>query len=301
MRTFLRIIFVFLFVNLSPLFILLLSANRRGYSPGSITQQLTEGNVFSELDRETDTFIDQMINKDESDGPLKIVGPMLKTEITAELFKAKVEALIDDTAFWLTGRTTNAPVISLQEVKERILQKNPALVQELLKLSRELKKQEVQDTNAPPLPDFAKLIESDFSYPVGKYMGWLKIWYTLATKGVVALAVVLVLLLTGIVILSPTKTSRLRFLGVTFLGTALWNLPPVLIAGSASFLVTKILITKASGVPSFLLPLFDALIHPLLVTFTRIGAIAIGILFFASTAGFIAASQSTKSTVKINR
>ena len=58
---------------------------------------------------------------------------------------------------------------------------------------------------------------------------------------------------------------------------------------------------KSGNSPVFLLSLFDTLIQPLLVTFTRIGAIMIGVLILASIVSFIASSRSAKKSLKIHR
>lgn len=297
MRTFLRILLVGMFLILSPLFLLLLATNSSGLSAQSIKQQFVEENVYEKFDREFDKFIDQSLEEEAPDDPVSVIGPWLKQEITPAYVREKEEAFIDDTDLWLRGKTSRPPTISFKEVKEHMMQSNPALIQGLVEISQELKKQKLQDLNAPDLPDFEKLIESDFSYPIGEHMGWVKTWYTLATTGVFVLGFVLILLFVGIAFLSPTKTSRLRWIVATLFGSTLWNLVPWLIAVGASFLITKALIQNASKLPSFLFPMSDVLIKPLLSTYTLVGGIAIGVFLTASVASFLAAySSKTKMT-----
>lgn len=278
-----KLLFVFAFIFLSPLFLLLVSIRWSGYSASSIKTQLVGANVYEQLIHALNTTIDEAVEKGEADDPLRILGPILKRELTPLYLQQKIEPAIDSTASWMTGKTDREPVLSFTDLKERLTKQHPQLFR-AFEVARELKKSGEETETSVAIE---KLLKSDFTVPLGAPLRWLKTLYFFATTGLVLGVVTLTFLIVGIIFLSDTPASKLHWLGATFLISAVWNVTPWLFGFGAQKMLV-IFAQKTVDVPAFVVPLVNIFLQPFFTSYVRVGGIAIAIFFFIAIACFFA-------------
>lgn len=286
MKIFLRLIFILLFSFLSIPFLILLFTRVNSITKEEIKTQLIRSEVYSKAVTELTKQVDNALTNENSDQISALIAPIIKKEITPEYLQLKTEKLIDDTNYWMVGKNNTPPVISFQDLKEKILAQNARTITTLQQLSKEyelqkeeLKKEAVANGELPenqdlPSFDFNKIIDSDFSIPVGKNLNFLKTFYWYVTTGLPIIGIVLFILLAVIIFLSDSKSAKLRWLGLTFLSSAIWNTFPLLIL----FFSSKLLITflvQNKDIPSFLVSLSTGFLPLLVDKYTKFAGTAI--------------------------
>lgn len=286
MKTVLKIVFLLVFVFATSLFLLLLSLRLSGLSASSLKTQLLTSAVYSKLVTALDREIDRAIKEGEADDPLRLVGPILKQEVTPQYLQTKVEALLDDTSAWLSGRTNEPPAISLKDLKEKFRRQNPQLFVELEALGKELNAQKKTLEQQPDV-DIEKLIKSDFTFPLGKQLTWLKWWYDMATTRLLLVAAALVGFLLALVFLNDSKQSKFRWAGAALGLASLWNILFWLVAVGISRLVPIVLAQAAGELPSFVSPLIMAFLQPLVTSYLQVAPVAILGLLVSSVGCFV--------------
>lgn len=300
MKTFIKVILIFIFVGLSPIFIFFLSLKSSGFSQKSIKIQLIKEDVYTNSVNELYKQIDAATAENSSGDPLPLIGPFIKKEITAQYFQQKTENLIDVTSDWVIGKTNIPPVLSFQDLKEKLIKQNKPLLNTLIEMSREVKKQQeeairqakengenIPDQNIPTQNfDLEKLIKSDFSFPLDKYLAWLKSVYFFTSTGLFILAGVMFFVLVLILILSDSIKAKVGALGTIFLLSGLINLLPLLTFNTLLKFILPAFTKISSQIPPFVGSFTNGLISPVIINYlsfikiSLIGFFAIAIISF---------------------
>lgn len=274
MKTFLKIDFILIFSLVSAIFAILLFTKLNGFTKEDLKTKLAEANTYSKAVDEIYKQIDKTLTDDNSDQAAILIAPMIKKEITPQYLQDKTEKFIDDTNDWMTGKNNSPPVLSFKDLKEKILAENASTITLLEQLNKEYEQQKNQLRNEAgisgeipqdqqlPSFDLNKIIKSDFSIPVGKNLGFLKTFYWLSTSGVIFIGVFLSILLIMITLLNSDNPSKLKWIGLTFLSSAVWNILLLL----TLLLTSKSLIeflNQNKDIPSIIVLLSNNLIPPL--------------------------------------
>lgn len=295
-------------VIISPLFFLSLSVRYTPITPERIKGEIMKLNLYDTAVSELQKQLNAMAEAGQSKDPFAIIEPFVKKEITPPYIREKAEKLIDDTSVWLSGGTAS-PAVSFVDLKEKLVKQNKKMIGDLEAAIAQISTNpdgtlpalgdggENAGMSAPPTftaDDFRKFMGSDFTIPVGKYLGGLKFflnaaWYTLIISGAV-----LALNLLMILLVAPGLQSKLRWMGATLLITALWNIPGALLgAGSAAMIVGVLTQNVRIFSAAMAKPLVETLITPVLLTYTRFtGGAVIALLIVAI--GMIILSFVTK-------
>lgn len=282
MKTFIKVLLLLVFCFLSPLVVFLFSLKTSGFSGQSLKSKLANKQVYGMAMDEAFRLIEKGNGSNGGSNPLLIAEPFLKKEISPAYLQGKTEKLIDDTAAWTAGKTTAPPTLSFQDLKEKLVNDNRPLLNQLLEAAKQLKTQEqtaiqqaksnnqnIANANlAMQNFDPEKLLKSNWIFPLDKFLLWLKSLYFYTHAGLFLLAGILFLILLAIVLLSTGIKTRLRWLGMTFLLAAGANLLAFLVANRLSKLTL-------STIPPFAMTLTNDLLTPLLthyLRFMKIGA-----------------------------
>jgi hypothetical protein len=300
MKLFLKIILILLFASLTPVLALLITFKTGVINPQSVKSQLKTGGIYEILVSNLTKYLDDQENENPEDNPLTLVAPYLVKEITPVYVETKTETLIDDTDRWLTGNKIPPPELSFNDLRNKIISENRNLVSQLKQMNIEYQKakpeikkaleeaaRENPDITPPPeMPEINidTILNKNLSVPVGSYISWLKPVVWLSQTGFIAAVATLILILGLIILLSNSPQSRLQWLSLTFFISGIWNILPLVISGGTAYLVTNSL---TSNIPEIINPLVEALIKPVLITYTKISGIMLGCFIFSAFILFI--------------
>lgn len=226
----------------------------------------------------------------DADDPFVILTPFIKKEITAPYIQLKSEKLIDDTAHWMGGGSA-VPVVSFSDLKEKLIKQHASLIEELesavVEMESAVKEANTQEVDAAgqfTASDLKKFLQSDFTIPVGQYLFSMKLIVRSIWILLVASAALICFNLLCIFLIAAGLQSKLRWMGTTFLLTALWNIPGAFIGAGSSVVLATVLTKNMHGIAEAIArQCMEILIHPMLLSYTRItggAVIALGILSF---------------------
>jgi hypothetical protein len=284
MRTFFQVLILISFVLFSPVFFILLALRMGAPSVDVLKSQLIEKDVYTSTISALHKQIDEVVTDAAEDDPLVIVGPFIKKELTATYVQKKAETFIDDTHGWIAG-TSGEPVLSFTDMKEKLMGQNKNMIAQLQVAVTDMEAQQHampdisddgnEQANAEKLPfssnDLDAFLKSDFTVPMGKQLGWMKALVTIATVVGIGLGVSYALSLLLLIVLAPSLQSKLRWVGWTFLLTALWNIPGIAISAGAAFIFTKAL-TQTLHEAVYISPFIETFLTPVFVSYTRIAS-----------------------------
>ncbi len=165
---------------------------------------------------------------------------LIKDEITPSYVQEKVETVTDDTAAWATGQTNQAPGVSFNDLKQKIQDNNPEIkgqldelleqaaanrsqVAELSQLSDEPAAQQLLEQIATSDSTLDRLMTGNWTASLEKPLSGLPLVITIYRIALPVLTVLLGLSLIGVVLLSPSLKSRLRYTGWLLVIAAAWN------------------------------------------------------------------------------
>jgi hypothetical protein len=328
MSTFVRLILLFFVASLTPLLIFFLSIRLSGMNVEMFKQQLRDANIYETLQKQGMMYLTASARSHDGGDAIAIVEPIIKREITSDYIEGKVETLIDDIDSWGRGTTTQEPTISFSDLKQKLTGGNPKMLAQFLTLSKqldeELKKQheamaaQMQKEGSPEtlqaLPDtesfnLEKMIQSDMSYPLGKYMRWVKPMYLYFRIGLMTTAILMGISLVLIFLFSADMVSKYRWIGATLLISAISSLPIVFSVFGINTAFPHAAADGLPGIPAFVLPVVLAMSKPLITSYLETGKYIIGgftiagivliIMSFTSTAAPAVVTTAPKpKTVK---
>ncbi len=146
--------------------------------------------------------------------------------LTPSYVKAKVEKAVDDSASWITGKSKVEPVISFKDLKDQFLAQNP----EMIDAFSEMENIPPQDENtdefgyeeeADPQAFIKDLAKNDFTYPLKDVLSGLKFVNLIITILLPVLVILMILSVVLIIKKSKDAKSKFKWVGMTFLLSAL--------------------------------------------------------------------------------
>jgi len=299
MRTAVKILLLLLIVFLSPLFILTFALRMAPLSSSTVKHELVAGNVYARAVTDLYAQIDASVQTGAADDPLTLIGPFIRREITVTYVQKKAETLIDDTSAWLAGRGA-PPVLSFKDLKDKLIAQNRDVVTQLEAMSREIAQaqeaakkeatdQGVQGSDMPSFnpADLQKFLQSDFSIPVGTQFAWVKSFVTFFRSAAVVLGALYLLVIVGMIALSDTVGSRLRWIGMTLLVIAVWNVPGIFVSTALTTLPGT-LSHQSVTVSAYAAPVVQAIFAPLLASYATTARTSVFIFGILATLLIIA-------------
>ncbi len=230
-----RVLALLFFLALTPVVIILATISYGGVSTQAIKEELDESNLYK-----------------------KIEFPPL----TPEYIKTKAEKAVDDSALWVSGKTKTEPVINFRDIKDEFIASNPEL-QEALKEMEEMPTNEApeeefgQTEGANPHEFMKTLSKNDFSFPLKDSLSGLKFGHALISVLLPVLSVLMILCLLAIYLMSPDYKSKFRWIGITFLLSAIGGLIVFFVFQFIVGVVLKILVDNSNEVVGIFYPIIE--------------------------------------------
>ena len=164
--------------------------------------------------------------------------------LTPAYVKAKVEKAVDDSALWITGKSKEEPVISFRDLKDKFLAQNPEMQDTFSEMENMPEADESMDSfgqeeEADPQAFMKDLAKNDFTYPLKDVLSGLKFVNLIISVLLPVLVILMVLSILLIVHKSPDAKSKFRWVGITFLLSAL--------GGFITFLGFQLIVRAALG------------------------------------------------------
>lgn len=299
MKTFLKILLIFFFSLGSIFFIFFLSLRFSGFSAESFKSAFVKEQLYTNAISEVEKQINSATSESGED-PFVVLWPLLKKEITPQYLQQKTETLVDDITAWATGKSSSPPTLSVQDLKEKVVKQNQQVINTLIEVSKEVKKQQAEairlakeNGQAVPeqgkLPEFdlEKIIKSDFTLPLGKYLTLLTLLYFFTHTGLYIIGGIMLIELVLIILLSGGKKAKLRWVGFTFLFGFLLNILPFIMVSAGAKLFLASMAQAGSSVPLFATRILTALVDPALTHYVLNMQIGMGVALAASILIFI--------------
>ena len=305
MKTATRILFLLFFVILSPLFVFILTLRFSNYSLPTIKSQLANNRIYTHIVDSVNQGIDSSLESGESDDLIATLGPILKKrELTPDYLQSKVETFVDDLDAWLKGKTEEPPVLSFQDLKLKVTNQNPDLLEQLREATREMSRQrslESEQTGKSDIPelDLLQFIESDFTFPLGKALGWLKLLNIASTIMVTLVGIFMIIFLGVIILLSETIPAKINWVGISLLGSSIFNIVPFVGAYFGTKSLESSILQNIPDLPRFVFPLISMLLQPFLYQFVKISGGMITLFFIIAIICFVLGSIKKKELSKV--
>lgn len=181
--------------------------------------------------------------------------------ITPQYVKGKVEKAVDDSALWITGRTETPPIVSFKDIKDEFLASNPD-IQGSLEEMAEMPQEEYGEygTNEDPQELMRSLSKNDFSYSLKDSLSSLRMGHTIISILLPVLAILMVVSIVLIIVLSPDGKSKFRWIGVTFLLSAVGGFLVFHVFQFIVIIVLKMIIENSSGTIAMIYPLLERVV-----------------------------------------
>jgi hypothetical protein len=311
MRTVFQLLLLVTFVVFSPLIFIVLAFRASSVSTDMLKTQLVKKDVYTSAVAELHKHIDLLSEEGERDDPLVIAGPFIKKEISPAYIKGKVETFIDDTQAWIKGKS-GEPVLSFKDVRDKLVTQNKNIVNQLENMLKEMEAQQKnmedqyasqdQEAGSEKMPftsrDFETFLTSDFTLPMGVYIGWLKTTVAVMHILGIVLAICYGLSLLLIILLASSLQSKLRWVGWTFLLTAVWNIPGIFLSAGSSVMLTK-MVTQSIDGAQYITPFVETLMTPVIASYARMTSGVTVALFIFSIGILIVSSLAKPAQVTI--
>lgn len=293
MRAILNSLFIFIFVLLTPLFGILLTFRFGNLTAEAIKAGLQSYRIYDAVVTLINTKVDEALKETAKDDPSRRVTVAIKQQLTAEYLQTKTNTLIDDTAAWLNDRTSQPPVISVLDLKEKLMAQNAKLVDQLTAMQAEfdrqkpaieksLREQGDGETQAAydqlKNLDVVQILKTDPTIPIGQRLGWLKTGYQLSHQWLPVIGLGLLGLLGGIFVINRPLAVRWRTVGITLMFAGAANLTLWISLFFASRVLLPKLLTQVVW-PTLTAPLVKIFIEPIFAAYQKIGGIYTATLF----------------------
>lgn len=181
MRTVIKVLLCLAIPFFTLPFVIFISIKQSNVSPETIKQQLVSNNIYA---RGLTILKEQM--QTEKDTNLS-VRPLFDRYLTPLYIQQKVETFLDNTVAWFDNKTTTPPIISFEDIADRVKKEHPELSSAFESV-----------TQSPTASDFLK----NPSISPGSTLGSLRSLWQLFPFIIVVSCIILVLCLLGILLLS---------------------------------------------------------------------------------------------------
>lgn len=180
------------------------------------------------------------------------------------------------------------------------MKQNQQVISTLIEVSEEVKKQQAEairlaEENGQTVPeqvklpefDLKKIIKSDFTLPLGKYLTWLKLFYFFTHTGLYTVGGIMLVELVLIMVLSGGKKAKLRWVGFAFLFGFLLNILPFFMVNAGTKLLLASMVQNGLSVPLYAARILTSLVNPFLAHYVISMQISMGFALAASILVFI--------------
>ncbi|MBI4973855.1 hypothetical protein HZC27_04565 [Candidatus Roizmanbacteria bacterium] len=300
MKTFLKTLLIFFFSLGSTFFIFFFSLRFSGFSTDSLKAALVKEQLYTNALAAVEKQVNST-NTDSAEDPLAILWPLLKKEVSPQYLQKKIETLVDDIAAWSTGKSNSPPTLSIQDLKEKIMKQNRQVISTLIEVSKEVRKQQeeairmakesgqtVPEQGKLPAFDLEKILNSDFTLPLGQYLTWLKLLYFFTHTGLYIVGGIMLAEVILIMALSGGKKAKLRWIGFTLLFGFLLNIFPFFVVSAGAKLFLASMTQNGSSIPLFAINILTSLVNPFLAHYILNMQISMGVALASSILAFIA-------------
>lgn len=233
-----RVIFLLFITITTPFVIFIASILYGGLSSTTLKSELSESGIYQKVA----TLIDE---------------PNIEEILTASYIQGKAEKAVDDSSSWITGKSINPPVLSFKDIKEKFLAANPDIKNSLTQIANT----PIEDSSIPsqengqdPQAMVKSLVKNDFSFPLNGSLIGLKQGYTVISILLPILILLMALSLFGITMRSHGTKSKLRWIGFTFIFSAVSGFGVFIVFQFAIFMVLKIMAENSNAVVTALYP-----------------------------------------------
>jgi len=155
-----------------------------------------------------------------------VEDPNIARILSPDYLQKKSEKAIDDSALWLTGKSDNAPVISFKDVKEEFLSANPELLEAITELPSDSVEQVPGSSGLEgenPEEMLNSLVKNDFEFSLKDSLASVKFTRSFISVLLPVQLIIMALCLFGLVVLSHSISSKLRWIGITLLLSSLFG------------------------------------------------------------------------------
>lgn len=189
--------------------------------------------MYAAIEKQLLGFQLKDLEKNSTDPRSKELQHILNTFVPKTYIQAKIESIIDSSDSWIRGVNTSEPEVSFEDLKTKILQSNANDVNQLTdflqtmqdQLKNIKQEQQNQSTTTPneevPSLDLQNLINKNAVIKLAPYLLPFKIAVQFVKIAFPVAIVFLGILITLMLLLSPTINSKLRFLALTALSGAI--------------------------------------------------------------------------------
>jgi hypothetical protein len=232
MRSFLSFVLKVVFIVALPVTLLLAIPRLNHFSISSLEQSLQQHSLYNYVS----TALHEQINGNEGDDSLDQFGGVVD-ELTPEYIQTKTEDLLNQSANWATSKTAAPPVLSFNDLRDRLMAENPAVKTQIDQALADLKDHstslsiEGQDAQSQQaLQDLLqksdnldRLASGDWSVSLAQPLAGLPKLVQYYTIGLPIMGALLLICLIGVTLLGFTLAGKLKSVGWLLLIAGIWN------------------------------------------------------------------------------
>jgi uncharacterized membrane protein len=181
--------------------------------------------------------------------------------VTPDYARAKVNKAIDDSALWITGKTNDAPIVSFKDIKDEFLAKNPDIQDSIVEMSNMPEAEASEGDYAQgedPQEIMKSIAKNDFSYPLKDALSGLKMGHSVLSVMLPVLLILMIISVIVIILKSPDNKSRFRWLGVTFLLSAVGSYLLFLVFEFIAATALAAAIQNSNGIFTLVIPIIES-------------------------------------------
>jgi hypothetical protein len=233
-----KLVLLFFFAITTPFFIFLTEVLYGGTNPAVLKSGLVETSVYSDISE----FLINAEPEGEQNDSTSEISKLVYNRFTPQYIQIKTEKLIDDSHVWIT-QDGPSPVLSFSDIKDDLLISNPEFESQFNQIAEVSDQQSLQGeinaeeslneyAGAPEaqkeINSIAALAQNNFTVPVGEYFSGIKNFYSIMKIIHPLVAVLLGLSLFTLIKINNSWHERFRWIGGTFITTAIFGFGMVL-------------------------------------------------------------------------
>lgn len=258
-----RVISALFFITLFPVAIFIFALLYGGITSNVIKENLSNAQVYDLLSNKIIEQIDNPENGTPTDAISIAIKSIVRDKLNGSYLKIKTEKLIDDSAFWIIGKTSTPPALSFPEIKNEINSLNPQLLPAIQQTMAEMKTEQARQAKAnneePPAQDntLQTFIENDFSFPMEKNLIIFKNTYNILQIALPVILVILLLSVIAIFFFSKGANSKFKWFGIVFVITGLNGFIIVFLGGMVMNLISEIIKQQDNQIVKYISPILS--------------------------------------------
>jgi len=235
-------------ISTTPFVIFLAIILYGGITPQLIKTQLSQSQIYEKLPQ---LLLDQGSSEVQSDPESQAFLTMITSNVDSAYIQAKTEKVIDETDAWIKGESDVPPVLSFRDIQEKVISDNPEFQEMVHMGASELEK---NGGEAEPLN-----VMEQGNIPIGQNLKFLKDGYFAAKIALPVLFILLFIALILIVIKTHGLKSRLKYVGIVLVLTALLGYVQVFAGGILISQMMTVLSSQANSMVQLVAPIIMGL------------------------------------------